>query len=835
MKKNLLIAILCFHATGLFSFDGFMGEDPFAAFSDGGMDDFFSKSGNADFDFGNMDFGSESDDPFASLFGSGYGDDSESSSEQTGGKSKKPVEPPVAASAEEAFKNGVAAEIKKLTPQYKEAIAFYLNEISSQLHALVTHSSSFVLGIKRKRELAPSTAIAEEAVQAIDAIKTNSLYHIALLSKEFEGLRVNIMAASNTIENLNAEFSALAATMPDSLDTPSSKEITQQKKLFRKAKSTTTKIIKPLIADLKKVIAHKSIKDRLAVKKKKYAPKVGGSRAGASGGWGSGAGRYFNDDYGYGGSGGGWGDWGGGSGGGYSWDDGWSGGGYGGGYGNDYDQSDYRKSSSSRSSSPSTSNSSAVRQPSRSFYGYDDEDDYQVSGRQNYTTRPTSFIPVSENFADLEPREQMRTILRLLPKNLEQWQRRYEAATTKPLKNAAVKTMLEDVSFTADAERLVKVIKLYKDLEATLDELLKEEYQKLYTVLPSYIPLLVHAVAYASPPLSELFEEKETLRIKKLSPEKAKEVAERNQRQRRWSYKMLIELLGFVRNSRKQHAKIFYLVVDELLKHARVILGKLEYFSKSLETGSVFSLETTMKLSALSRQLYHEPVVVGYAVLDEKNSDKEGQRQERLDIVRAEKERVTALVAPIVEQQYELLHAIITIMQEAVESVRVDLNIEDGARLSLDDSDCTQKLSAKISDIINTTYGDHPQRNAINAVLIPYDQQKYQHLEVQHGLLVELMKMWSQKELPTEVAAVDKDYSLSQNFSDEDLPFTTTSLDGDDSGPVESLLEAKRPVISVQPSIGKLSDDGLGDAEEEFNEAALMHEFKQMTAAQGTA
>jgi len=793
MKKkicSLLISFFCLSAVGLFGFDSFMG-------SSGSMEDFFGSGG---MDFGTIDFGDD-DDPFAKMFGGSSMDDSSEDASpfgDTGGASydyldsqeddmgrgfttkEKATTPEVATSLEEAFKNGIKPEVKKLTPQYKQAIAFYLNAVSTQLKTLITHFSSYVLGIKLKQELRPSGATASEVLLYVDKIRTSSLYHIALMQKEFDTLRHNLIDAIPAIEKVNTQFITLAKEIPDTLDAPKKAEIQKQKNLFTQAKALVANTIKPLIQDksilkakvkdkakgkeekpvlsgLKAVAEHKSIKDRLAAKKKKYAPRIAGSRASAAGGWSAGARDYFDDNYGSGGYSGysnrGY------SSGGYSWDDGDYGGAnynsggygdsysssYGGGSGNSYGDSSSKKSSSS----PAGGTSSSMRRTGNIGGSYF-TDDYTSSVPGSEKKSGGTYQGVKQRdelFTDTTPKDQVLNLLKTLPAKILKWHTRYESAKTPALKNIEIKTILGDSSFTTDVERLTRLMELYPEVKSELSTHQRKLYESFYKNLLTYTPVLVHAITYASPPFSMLFEERAAVVKKGLSAEEAKLLAEKEQKQRVRSYGILTRWFELVRNERiedKEAKKLFEHITDELLKHAQHVLEKTGRFVKELNNDTILSFEDIRKLDALSRQLYHEPVAVGYAVVDDEDTESSTLlRKERITALRTEKESVAKLVVPVVEKQFALAHEMVTLLQEASDGLAQPLSFEEPATV--------HAFSEKLSQLLASSEGGHPHKKLLQETLLPCEQKKYQHLEIQHGLLLELVRMWSPKALPEEL------------------------------------------------------------------------------------
>lgn len=777
MKKNILFICL---TTFAFCSGPLLTNDPFADFGGSGMDDFFGGGGGFDdMDFGGMDFGGGFDgmdfsnmgfggenDSFGSLFGGenedGFNDDdfgSSFNSDDENGSSKKGSKdaiPEVAASLEEAFKNGVKPETKKLTSQYKEALTSHLTPISINLEKLIANLTSFTLGIRLKNELTASSVIATEALDLINKLRTSSLYHIAFLQKDFSKLREQLIAVTAAIDPLNTEYAAMATqSSDDSLETPDAVAAKQKQQLADKIKEVITKMLEPLIVDLKKVFDHKSVQARLAVKKKKYAPKIAGSRASAAGGWGSGAGDYFDSGYGRGGSYGGYGNYGDSSGG-YSWDDGGYGGRYGSSYGGSYggydnygNSSSYGIGSNSYQGSVKSSSPQPVYASSQgsSYSPFNFNDNYDNS-EYAQPRAPGSNYQEPVAALDVTPKEQVIDILKRLPVGMKKWYARYEATKTFGDKTKEIKAILESSAFTADIERLSRLMELYPEVKDELSNRQQQYFNELESALPTYVPMLVHATTYASPPFAKLFEEKELSAKKGISKQKSRKITENAQAQRQRSYRALMRWLDTIRTERTAHKKIFGIIMDELLKHGGRILSKLKLFAEQIKNDGPFSLEQVMQLDTLSRQLYHEPVAIAYAALDDDGSKATKARKEQIADIRTQKIALNEQIRPLIEKQYALFHEMTLILQETTEAVHSDLGIDLDDDLQLEDPHRMQAFSLKLQHLIATSKADHAQKQMLQEMLIPCDQRKFQQIELQHMLWSELMDMWAPLKAP---------------------------------------------------------------------------------------
>jgi len=771
-------------------------EAMFDAFDTEGMGDFFGDGGGFgggdDFDFGGMDFGSmdfgDDNNPFASLFGGGADNDEEFGSDFAGledeygprekGKAKDAPLPKDAASLEEAFKEGITPEVKKLSKQYKDALTKYLGSFSVSLEKLMAHLTSFTLGIRLKGELSASRKTITEALELIDKLRTSSLYHLALLQKEFTDLRKKLMDAISLVDALNTEYAGHKdGASADLLATPDSRQAAQDQALADKVRDAVTNKIVPLIADLKKVVEHKSIQARLAEKKKKYAPKVAGSRAGASGGWHSSANDYF--DSGYGGSYGGYGGfrddyYGGSSGGGYSWDDG----GYGGGYSNYGGYDNYSSSGGSHSSDYGSSTKSTSSTPApKTVYGgsranypstFNFNEDYESNPAPH--TAPAGGYQEPSLPADVTPKEDVVDLLKRVPTNLKKWHAHYKTARTSREKTAEAKKLLESPGFAADVERLSRLTELYPDVQDELTDGQRESFYEFLDTLSEYVPMLVTAATYASPPYAKLFEEKRIVNEQGVSARKARKLAQNAQLQRQRSYRALMQWIYAMRNNRRSQKRLFTLIGDELLKLALPVLKKIKVFAELLEEAVPLTLEETMQLNTLSRQIFHEPIALSYPEPDAENDGAASPQKGTLALLREEQKATETLVWPIVETQYALFHEIVLILQEATAETQRELGTtsedDEEEPLDLDDPHVMHTFSRKIQYILSTTRDSHPQKQLLSEMLLPCDQNKFQKYEVQHTLLEELVRQW--RPLPTqtaEAATNEKDLAVLANDS----------------------------------------------------------------------
>ncbi len=758
MKRNgiLILIFSLLLNTAAHSFEDFdFGNFDFGNFEDfdfGGMD-----FGNMDFGPGQFDFddgGSDYDSLFGNSSSAQYSDEPQNS-ESTAKKSTVP-EPKT---TQEAFKNTVDDKVKKLTTTHKKAITEYLKPISVNLHALITHCSSFALGAKLKADLNPSVETASECVQLIDKIHTNSIYHRPLLLKEFASLREKLMGLAAVVAKTNKKFAELNTALTESLELPTPAQQKKQKQVFQDTTSVITKNIAPLIDDLKKVISHKTVESIIAEKRKKHAPRVSGSYAQGAGGWSNSASHYFNDgfsdtNYGYKSNswGGGddfwasdfgsnsWGnDWG------NSWGGGWDsyGSSYDYGSGNDWGSS-FRDTASSNTSSGLNNNFTVYgnSKQSSSYDAYDLDDEYTPS-----TPRPSEFNSVSQDISSLPVKDQIAQHMTALKKQLDTILQNYTEEKSPAKRIAFIKNILEQESFSTAIKHIIEVIEYMSTMLEDDGDMnaLEQQYKAFKEQLLSYIPLMIHAATYASPPFELLFEEKKIAAEKKVDGQKARAIAENKKRQRLYSYQRLMQLLSVMRTD--QQSPLFEAVVDNLLIHAQDILDKLTPFSTA-PIDTLMSLNETVRLTTLSRQLYHEPIVIGYAALKQSEDEElTAARTKKLAPIKEKKESLSPAIAAYVQAQYALSHALITSINTVINEVRSAYQLTDEQPLNLDAVEVLQLFSSTMQAHLTAQYSE-PQRTHFDSLLLPYSKSSYQEFEVQHGLLHELMKHWSPESAP---------------------------------------------------------------------------------------
>jgi hypothetical protein len=729
------------------------GGDPFAGFE--GFD-----FRNMDSMFGDMSLDDEGADPFASLFNQGSDGPAGSSSSfedsSFSSPQKKEITPPVATSLEEAFKNSLDAKVTKLTPQYKKALDEYLAPLITQLQILSAHCSSFSLGIKLKTELEPHAVAITNALQLITKLHKNSVYHILFLTKEFSSIREKLLKALPDITAINNEFEKLPTDTTDLAKVQNTAQKSAQKKLFSRIEEFHKKVITPLTTDLTKLFDHKQATAAIKERQKKYAALVKGSQASASGGWSSSANNYFNDGFDFGGYGGGggsswndgggdfWNSFGGGADfGGSSWGD------YGDGSGGSYDNwsssdwsSSYKSGSSSSmpSSSSSQTSSYVASSPSRSA-SYDDDFSFDSSDSspKKSSTMGAYMPPKEPDISELEPVDQIKKLITLTQSHITAW-------PLTPNKNE-IKKLLETPAFAADIERITRVMILAAQNTNSLSSELMAQYTTFKDTLEKAVSVCVDAATYASPPFASLFEEQARLTSKKVSLQEVRDGIEKAKRQRQYAYQKLLQLLGVIR-AQESSTTLYAAILEKLQKHAYITLKNIEAFYEQEKKSRFLSLEQLIQITTLSRQLFHEPVAIGYAKVLEQKEESDGEapakQQEKLAALRTKKQEVTESIAPLISKNYALYHTTITLLQEAVMAVRTDLKLADDQAFVPNHINAIQALAAKVETLLSSeSYATHEYQADIRALLLPYDKKRYEHIEIQHALLTELLQWWN--------------------------------------------------------------------------------------------
>jgi len=765
MKNIRYITLLCFialTAPSLSGFGSFLG-DAEGGFGFEDMPDFFGDGGVGD--------------DFSSFFGSGGNDDGEfdiwgAGSREPQEKKSDAVLPEKVETLQEAFTNDLDPKVNKLSAQYKNAIKHYLEPLATELQILQTHTASFALGINLRAQLKPSAATVTEVMLQLDSLLKGAVYFIPLLSKEFNGLRKKLTTATGEVEKVNAAFATLSTDLLPSFDAPSAAQTSGQKKVFNQVEGLVKKTLKPIATDLKKVLEHKAAKDRIETKKKKRLSKSnGGSKATAAGGWSKDIDSYFPDSYSdY--NTGGWDS-------GNYWDSGYGGyddsfGSYGGydnyggysGYGNSYD--DYSSSSPRASSSSSRS------------YGDDSSFGDEATDSKGDKEAAKSNSVLVDPFISLPPKDKLIQLLDSVPARLKNHQEEFQELEADPAAQTKfVRKLLEDPVFTNEAERLVIIGELYTTLHSSMsgDAKLKDRYTQAQKALLQVLPVVINACRY-TPSAAELLTESSGSQE---TEAKEKEAIASYQRDR--SCKALATWLSFIRNERKTHAPLFQQTVALLLKNTAALPGIIEATFGEIAANKNVSLQDTLKLIDVSRKLFREPVALSYGAPLLDGSKLKGVAAQ---LVKAQ-ERAKALiekVKPFIEKQFELIHSVEMLVQESTANACQALGVEE-EEFDPQAAAHNQALTRAVSAALDEKFREHPLYATLTSNLVPYDEKKYQYLELQHRLTQELKEYWA----PAEVT--------------EDLEESLT-LDGDTEAVIDPVDAEKVELDVSDPLTGDI-------------------------------
>jgi hypothetical protein len=797
--------------------DLFSGDsDPFADFNFGGMDNFFNDSSFDDAD------------PFEALFNQNATASPSYFSDEPTTQAKKEITPPVAQTLEEAFKNSIDAKVTKLTPQYKKALTEYISPVISELQILSNNCASLALGIKLQTELTPYTTRILESLELVTKLKHNSVYHITFLTKEFSATREKIMKAARDLQLINNDFTALPTDKSDLGKAPAEKIQLAQKKLFKKIETATTKLLQPITTELTKLFTHKQAETAIKAKQKKHSASIKGSSASASGGWSNTANSYFNDDFNFGGYGGGnsgWGDdagfWnsfdGSGFGSSYGWNDS-----FGGGYGDSWNNSSSSDSWGSSYGSFKGNNSTTSSSPQSSQrldsarYNSSSVDDFNFDSPKEKSSHIGGYTPPAEtDINELSPLDQIKKLIPLMSTRMKTW-------TPGQNKNE-IKKLLEKSSFAGDIERLTRLFTLVAENKTEMSSELLKKYSDFKDLLEKSIGICVDAATYASPPFAELFEENAQSKNKNISLQDVRNALASAKRQREYAYQKLLQLLGVIR-LHEADSSLYQAILGKLQRHAYMTLRQIAEFFEKEKKKELFSLDQLMQLTGLSRKLFHEPIVIGYAVLKnipsgDDDKEKKSATPTTHDIVHALKEKqqeIASYVVPLVQKNYTVFNAAITIMQDAVAAVRDDLKLAEDEEFIPNHISAIQALAAKIDRILSSEpYSSHEYANEIRKLLLPYDKKQYQHIEIQHALLAELNQCWNEKTLD------------GQSMQEEDADDEADESDSQQEETEDHPLPQSTPVIMQNTPINTQSKPILLDDSTEqqpFDEEAAMND-----------
>lgn len=783
MIKRRILLICCYalfsaplHSAGFDDLFGGMGDDPFAGFDfggsggSGGFDDLFGGG-----DFGSLFGGDSGGDPFASLFG-GMGDNDSSSFSSTFGKKspstddtnakEKEPEAPLPATAEEAFLKGLEKTPKKVAHIYRDAVRSYLDTFGQKLHTLSSYLSGFTFGVVATARLSPAAELVMQLQVAVDQIKSQTVYHAALLKKDFEKTRKSIADLTPEFETLFTQCASLEGIVTDSLAAPTEKDRKKQDDVAKKVETFVTKKLDPIKKELDKVLKDKTSTETISNKQKKYKDreaKQGGRNTGMLGGWSDGSSRYFDNDF-FGGQGGGWDSYGSGGnfwnddynfGGGYgsnSWGgSNWSGGGWGGGS-SSYSSSSSNRPSSASSSSSSSSGSTGISRPF--FSNYDDDTSYSSTSTTSTDAKTTPAAPTSVADTDLPLKEQLTKLARSLPQALSEAEKKYERDGSPTKKMRSLRSLLQSKSFASTLEKLEHYLSLFEDPESTD---LRKHNKRVQNAVAAFIkdltpriPFLIKAVKYASPPFSTLLEEASQLHENKGDKKKAEQAVKAARYTMVKNYDTLMSILALLR--RHEFLKPLHeAAVTELVTEATTCMSALESLLAMKDIP--LSFENTQHLATLSRQLLQEPIVIGYAALKNDSEEKKTETDKTLQPLMDRKTKLTDAMLATIAQNKSAIENMLDCYARALASVKESKHLEDlSDQEVLENKEWGPALSAAL---------EHEGK-----ALPPYRTSTITHLEVQLTVLQQTEQLW--KPARTEEDQTDSSTDLDTLLATDD-------------------------------------------------------------------
>ena len=392
-------------------------------------------------------------------------------------------------------------------------------------------------------------------------------------------------------------------------------------------------------------------------------------------------------------------------------------------------------------------------------FNFDDYDDYDTDNYKNNSIEQSSgYVGHIDNadskFDGLPLEEQITKLIALIKVQLGQWNQKYTEEKSPAARTSLVKSILENRSFAMVIKKITSVIES-KTHEALSDKA-KAKYAELESQLITYLPLCIHAATYASPPFALYFAEKAIAAKEKVDTQKSRTIAEMQKKQRLHSYQELIKWLGTIR-SLETTSPLFEAIIDNLLKYATEVLNKLSYFTTA-STTKLASFDEIIRLTTLSRQLFHEPVVIGYSAVSTISEEEKEKRTKKLVGIRERKAVTSKAINTYLTAQYELSTALITTIEEAATALRAQLGIDESTPLNFEQPAVVAAFSEKLSIIINAQDTDI-KKDLLRTWLLPYNKKGYQDIEIQHALLAENLDLWRIKkpEQPTDTADINQD------------------------------------------------------------------------------
>ena len=154
-------------------------------------------------------------------------------------------------------------------------------------------------------------------------------------------------------------------------------------------------------------------------------------------------------------------------------------------------------------------------------------------------------------------------------------------------------------------------------------------------------------------------------------------------------------------------------------------------------------------------------------------------------------------VKPFVEKQYELIHSVEVLVQESTAQACDSLRIEEGEFDAQDATHC-QALTRAVSAALDEKFREHPLYASLKSNLVPYDERKYQYLELQHRLTQELKQYWAPDQ-----EAMDQEADEAEESAALDGDTQTSDDSGtDDATPIEEEKSEKEDPLTgdISPS-----------------------------------
>lgn len=716
------------------------------------FDDLFSGLGDGPDPFGDI-FAAPpgGDDPFAHSMGM-FGDLASSREEE-----KKEVTLPNAKTTKEAFSTALPEGANKVPKMHKQAVEEFFGELTEKLNTLSVVPTNLVLGSRLREQLQPTIDTIITADKRAEQVRSQSVYYLALFSKEHNSLRQRITKAITESDKVIGLFFDLDEV--DSLKGPSSRQKRKRKQAFDKMNGLVKRSIEPIAEGLQKVIDDAKSSQQIETKKKKYAERTQKAQSGkdgnAFGGWSGDANDYFGDSYSMGGFGtNGW-DYGMG---GNNWDSLFGGGdnfgeGFGGGFdsgfggfGSSGNFGSYDGSGSyggdTRSSDGGSSSGGVL------WGGPESEADSSLADTDSpEKMNGNPFVRAHGDLAeDAPPTDRYDQLAQKMIERLQKHTQLFAAANKEEEKDKVLHKAVSERSFAADINHLTTLAQLSADPAIATEQEHNEAFaalaKKFNAVLHAAIPFLVAAAKYVAPPFSRLTEEHFLKESDATMEAKSAELhAQQHKHHRNLSYRALIGWLGTIRHTGQR--KIQQAVVEELHTHTHKVITALNTLLESMPANQPASFEHTEQLDMLSRQLLQEPIVIGYSTIPNEVPAQDATQKTVFAKLINDKKQLESKIIPFLKSSSELFTIMRTTLQEAIMKVRKA--VENKATI-LTDPNALSAVSREMETVLDTTHKDHPNLSALKKVMIPYRKEFFEQLEVQTVLHSKLLELWQHEE-----------------------------------------------------------------------------------------